>query len=150
MSLGDQVALAKERLTIAEIWEKMGYPDAPARAGISVRSPFRDDGKNGSFTISRCGKLFKDFGGGGEHKGDAVSFVEIGLGCDRKTAMLQLCRMAGMDVDAPEAMERQRPAERARPIEVRELPALPDDLGAGEVAWHDQLAELRGDRKSVV
>lgn len=154
MSLGERVALAKERLSIPELWERLGLPDPPARFGINVKSPFRDDGKTGSFNISSCGTFFKDYGAGGHgHQGDGVNFILLYAGLEanakgeeRRKAMEQFCMLAGVDTGGgdTEELKQARQKTAARAPKLRELPELPDNLEEGGDAWRDMLAETRG------
>jgi len=77
----DDLARAREALTIFRVWEVAAGEGAilpscppPVRDGL-VKSPFRDDGRNGSFSISHGGKAFKDFGNDGA-SGDVWKFIK--------------------------------------------------------------------------
>lgn len=78
----DDLARARDALTIFRVWEVAALegaimtPEAPPRRDGLVKSPFRDDGRNGSFSICHGGKGFKDFGTGGA-KGDVWRFAEL-------------------------------------------------------------------------
>lgn len=78
----DDLARAREVLTIFRVWEVAASEGAllpscppPIRDGL-VKSPFREDGRNGSFSISHGGKGFKDFGGDGS-SGDVWKFAKL-------------------------------------------------------------------------
>ncbi len=149
MDLWDKVRHFKPSFTIPEVWAALGYPDPPARDGIVVKSPFRDDGKRGSFQILKGGTGYRDYGGsagdGPEAKGDAVSFIMAALGVDKTDAARRFVAMAGGDPGEEVDAEQLRKAkERPRPVEVRGTLTLPENLGEGSPAWREALARLRG------
>ncbi len=69
LPLPDLIGEAKRRLTIPEIWEKLGLPGMP---GKSCRSPFRED-RAPSFSIYADGSRWKDHATG--ENGDALDFM---------------------------------------------------------------------------
>lgn len=78
----DDLPRALETLTIFQVWERaardgaiMSIGQNPTRDGL-VKSPFRDDGKTGSFSICKGGRGFKDFGGAGD-KGGVWKFATL-------------------------------------------------------------------------
>lgn len=78
----DDLARAREVLTIFRVWEVAAREGAilsvdavPMRDGL-VKSPFRDDGRKGSFSICHGGRGFKDFGGDGG-SGDVWAFAAL-------------------------------------------------------------------------
>lgn len=73
----DIFAEAKERYTIHDLWLAFGFPCKPEG---SVKSPFRDDDKDPSFSIYDNGRKFKDHGTG--QSGDVIEFARLALGSD--------------------------------------------------------------------
>lgn len=78
----DDLARARDALTIFRVWEVAAAEGAilpsvppPTRDGL-IKSPFRDDGRRGSFSICFGGKGFKDFGGDGS-QGDVWKFAKL-------------------------------------------------------------------------
>jgi hypothetical protein len=78
----DDLARAREALTIFRVWEVAASEGAimpscppPTRDGL-IKSPFRDDGRNGSFSVCHGGRGFKDFGGDGS-SGDVWRFAKL-------------------------------------------------------------------------
>lgn len=56
---------ALEHLTIQDVWRAAGLPNPPRDGNVVVSSPFRDDGRNASFSIFARGAAWKDHGGDG-------------------------------------------------------------------------------------
>lgn len=78
----DDLARARALMTIFRVWEVavregkiLAIGQTPRRDGL-YKSPFRDDGRKGSFSICYGGRGFKDHGGDGIH-GDAWDFAKL-------------------------------------------------------------------------
>lgn len=76
----DDLKRAIDALTLFQVWAAayregavLEAPPATERDG-QFKSPFRDDGKSGSFSVCHQGRGFKDFGGNGE-KGGVWAFA---------------------------------------------------------------------------
>jgi hypothetical protein len=81
--------LALERLTIPELWQRLGLSGTPR---ASCRSPFRED-KTPSFSIFARGYKWRDHGTG--NGGDAVDFVARALDLSKSDAAKKLIELAG-------------------------------------------------------
>lgn len=98
----DDLKRACEALRIRDVWA-VAFSDGvvtkapPDRDGL-VESPFRDDGKKGSFSICHDGHGFKDFGGnglkGGAWKFHALCWPNLTDG-DRAKQMIELAVRCG-------------------------------------------------------
>lgn len=88
MSLS-QLQRAKERLTIQDVWPRLGLPGTP---GKSCRSPFRDD-RNASFSIFDKGRAWKDHATG--EGGDQIDFVVKARSFDKADAIRWFIDQAG-------------------------------------------------------
>lgn len=82
--------MAKERLTIPLLWERLGLPGTPRRAG---RSPFRED-RTPSFSIYAGGRRWMDFATGAG--GDAADFLACALDLSPREGVRRLIEMAGV------------------------------------------------------
>ncbi len=80
----------KERLLIPEVWQKLGLEGQP---GASCRSPFRPD-KNPSFSITKDGQRWKDFGTG-QH-GDVIDFIAVARQISTGEALRVFLELAGV------------------------------------------------------
>jgi hypothetical protein len=149
--LRDLTDRAKDVLTIADVWHRLQLPGEP-RSGRVMKSPFREDRHGASFSLLANGKGFKDHADEAI-KGDAVTFIQMALGCDPGTAMRQLIEMAGMGhylrpVDGPAPPRLPPPAPRAIVPErggwgPRRKPSLPTLLPV-TAERTEALAKLRG------
>lgn len=79
----DDLDRALEALTIFRVWEVAARDGAiltadpvPQRDGL-VKSPFRDDGRRGSFSICHGGKGYNDFGGDKSARGNVWQFARL-------------------------------------------------------------------------
>lgn len=156
MDLLQLTAEAKERLTIPDVWARLGLP-GEARAHGVVKSPFRDDRKGASFSIFKAGRMFKDHAEGDQAQGDVINFIELATGCDRAQAMRTLIELAGMGhqlergsgqksvASGPPVKLEPRPAqpERGTGWGFRRLPKLPETLPA-TAERVESLAKQRG------
>jgi hypothetical protein len=82
-SENDDLTRAIQALTIFDVWARAAREGdiitteaVPQRDGL-VKSPFREDGRRGSFSICHGGRGFKDFGGNGESKGGVWQFAQL-------------------------------------------------------------------------
>ena len=82
----------KERLLIPEVWQKLGLEGQP---GASCRSPFRED-KNPSFSISKDGRRWKDYGTGAG--GDVIDFIAMARQISTGEALKVFLELAGVPV----------------------------------------------------
>ena len=80
----------KERLLIPEVWQKLGLEGQP---GASCRSPFRED-KNPSFSISKDGRRWKDYGTGAG--GDVIDFIAMARQVSTGEALKVFLELAGV------------------------------------------------------
>ena len=71
----DDLRRAKEAVTIFQLWAAAGLPGVPPTQDDMVKSPFRDE-KTGSFSITKRGKVWRDFGGGPTDKGGVWEFAQ--------------------------------------------------------------------------
>ncbi|MDB6138700.1 MAG: primase, partial [Verrucomicrobiaceae bacterium] len=82
----------KTRLTIPELWLRLGLPGTPGRC---CRSPFRAD-RTPSFSIHDQGRRWKDFGTG--EGGDAIDFLATACAVDNAEATRRFLAMAGVEL----------------------------------------------------
>lgn len=85
----------KERLLIPEVWLKLGLEGQPA---ATCRSPFRED-KNPSFSISKDGKRWKDYGTG--QNGDVIDFIAMARQITTGEALKVFLELAGVSRRSP-------------------------------------------------
>ncbi|MCF7784680.1 MAG: hypothetical protein K9N47_01080 [Prosthecobacter sp.] len=85
----------KERLLIPEVWQKLNLEGQP---GASCRSPFRPD-KNPSFSITKNGQRWKDFGTG--QGGDVIDFIAMARQISTAQALRVFLELAGVPMKAP-------------------------------------------------
>ena len=83
------LAEAKQRLGIHELWSRFKYPGLPSR---KCHCPWRED-KNPSFAVSEDGTLYYDFATG--EGGDAVDFYARATGLPEREACLAFIALAG-------------------------------------------------------
>jgi hypothetical protein len=126
------LAEAKERLGIPDIWRRLDLPGQPA---VSCRSPFREDRKP-SFSVSKDGRLFNDFTSG--TGGDAIDFLREATGLSREAACRKFIELAGGAVSSPLPVRTTSPASP----QVRRKPFLPM-MTHGTAADFERLARLR-------
>lgn len=82
----------KERLLIPEVWQKLGLQGQPA---ATCRSPFRED-KNPSFSITKDGKRWKDYGTG--QGGDVIDLIAMARQITTGEALKVFLELAGVPV----------------------------------------------------
>jgi hypothetical protein len=126
------ISEAKQRLTIPMIWARLDLPGSPKTA---CRSPFRED-KHGSFSVSKCGRLFNDFGTG--EAGDAIDFLALATGLSKKAATIRFIEMAGGASCSPLPVK-QSPPTASQP---RQKPVFPAFERGTDEELH-ALADLR-------
>ncbi|MFZ2279551.1 MAG: CHC2 zinc finger domain-containing protein, partial [Prosthecobacter sp.] len=85
----------KERLLIPEVWRKLGLEGQPAQ---TCRSPFRED-KPPSFSISKDGKRWKDYGTG--QNGDVIDFIAMARQISTGEALRVFLELAGVSPSRP-------------------------------------------------
>ncbi len=85
----------KERLLIPEVWQKLSLEGQP---GVTCRSPFRPD-KNPSFSITKDGQRWKDFGTG--QSGDVIDFIAMARQLSKGDAVRLFLELAGVPRQAP-------------------------------------------------
>ena len=127
-----EISEAKARLSIPSLWARLGLPGIPMTA---CRSPFRQD-RHGSFSVSKCGRLFNDFGTG--EAGDAIDFLALATGLSKKAATVRFIEMAGGASCSPLPVKQSPPA--ASPP--RQKPGFPDFERGTDAELH-ALADLR-------
>lgn len=103
----DDLDRALQALDIFTVWQ-IAHRDgvvtqpAPQRDGV-VKSPFREDGARGSFSVIHGGKGFKDHGGDGIH-GGVWRFVELCWRNESKGETAKRCiEMSGITPTPPPA-----------------------------------------------
>ena len=89
------LARALARLTISEVWRRLGLPGKP---GASCRSPFRED-RHPSFSIYDGGRSYRDHGTG--EGGDAADFLATACKASRAEGCRLLIAMAGAGGKTP-------------------------------------------------
>ena len=99
-----EISEAKGRLSIPSLWARLDLPGSPKTA---CRSPFRED-KHGSFSVSKCGRLFNDFATG--DAGDAIDFLALATGLSKKAATVRFIEMAGGASCSPLPVKQSPPA----------------------------------------
>ncbi len=85
----------KDRLTIPELWQRLGLPGTPRG---TCRSPFRQD-RSPSFSIYDEGRHWKDFGTG--EGGDGIDFIARACAVDAQEATRRFLAMAGVPLPLP-------------------------------------------------
>lgn len=80
----------KARLLIPEVWQKLELQGQPAG---TCRSPFRED-KNPSFSITKDGQRWKDYGTG--QAGDVIDFIAVARQLDKGAALRVFLELAGV------------------------------------------------------
>jgi hypothetical protein len=127
-----ELAQAKERVRIPDVWRHFNFPGEPK---ASCRSPFREDHKP-SFSVSADGALFHDFATG--EGGDAVDFFQRASGLSRAEACRKFIELAGGHFTRTPYAAREHPSNP----EVKPKPVFPD-FHKGTPADFTQLARLR-------
>ena len=123
---------AKQRLTIPILWARLDLPGSPKTA---CRSPFRQD-RHGSFSVSKCGRLFNDFATG--EAGDAITFLQMATGLSIEAATVRFIEMAGGASCSPLPVKQSPPAAS----QPRQKPVFPDFERGTDEDLH-ALADLR-------
>lgn len=95
MTFDERKKRARETVSIAAVWRAAGLPSPPAPGrNVVVRSPFRADDKNPSFSIYDGGKRFADKARP-DVKGDVFSFASLSFNLSIAEAMRRVFVMAG-------------------------------------------------------
>ena len=92
IDLGARISAAKERVSIADAWRRLGLADPPPEGTRLVRSPIREE-KTPSFSIFQGGKRWKDHGD--RTSGDLLDFVQAATGEDGPAAIKRVLEWAG-------------------------------------------------------
>jgi hypothetical protein len=127
------ISEAKQRLSIPSLWARLDLPGSPKTA---CRSPFRED-RHGSFSVSKCGRLFNDFATG--EAGDAVDFLRLATGLSPEAAFTKFLEMAGGGVTVAALPKREQAPKESQP---RQKPVFPAFERGTEADLH-ALADLR-------
>jgi hypothetical protein len=113
----DDLSRALEVLKISQVWEAAGLPGpVPSGDGV-VKSPFREE-KTGSFSISRGGKAWVDFGGAQEDRGSIWRFAQLAWPSLTKRDLAQrLIELSGITPTVQQQVQRplDQPAAGALP-----------------------------------
>jgi hypothetical protein len=128
----EEIASAKERLTIPVIWALMNLPGRP---GSPCKSPFRKD-RRASFSVYDSGQRFKDHATG--EAGDSVSFFAKARGVEMAAALREFIELAnGRSNCSPVTpeMRAERPERPTKPNLSRFRDGTPAEL--------HQIAETR-------
>ena len=145
----EQLEAAKARVSITDAWRALGLPGEPRRACCS---PFRED-RHPSFSISACGRLWKDFGT--NEGGDVVTFVKRATACSDAEAIRRVLDLAGGNASPVALAPRQGPTKPVpapydglagldlQPPTLAEIHAL-QDLRAWPMNAGLELAAFRG------
>lgn len=108
--------LAKQRLTIPDVWQLKGLPGKP---GKCCKNPSRED-RHPSLSIWKDGRLFKDHAT--DQTGDVVAFLAMVGGISMSDAAKELIALAGGHTRASTTLP--RPTFTRSPD--REKPTLPE------------------------
>ena len=127
-----EISEAKQRLTIPSLWARLDLPGSPKTA---CRSPFRQD-RHGSFSVSKCGRLFNDFAT--NEAGDAIDFLALATGLSKRAATVRFIEMAGGASCSPLPVKQSPPAAS----QPRQKPVFPDFERGTDEDLH-ALADLR-------
>jgi len=127
------LAEAKERIRIPDVWAHFNFPGEPK---ASCKSPFRDERKP-SFSVNADGTLWNDFATG--EGGDAVDFFQRASGLSKPEACRKFIELAG---GSSTPTPRTARAPRVEPA-ARAKPSFPD-FRQGTAAELAALAQLRG------
>ena len=110
MSHSPDIAAAKQRLPLPDLLARFGHA-TPAHGG-SMKSPFRPDEKNASFSIFQKpdGWGWKDHGAGDDLKGDEITFIERYENLSNAEAVKRYLELSGHVVlSAPEKRPTRAP-----------------------------------------
>jgi hypothetical protein len=129
------VALAKERLSISELWDRRGWPGRP---GKSCKFPDGSD-KRASASVFAEGRLLKCFRSGRVFDAPALLAEVEGLPLD--AACREFIALAGLS--GADSASLNPPPRKSWPEPKREKPKFPP-MDAGRYADHVALARLRG------
>jgi hypothetical protein len=91
-NLGARISAAKESVSIADAWTRLGLPDPPPEGNRLVRSPIREE-RTPSFSIFQGGRRWKDHGD--RTSGDLLDFVQAATGEDGPAAIQRVLEWAG-------------------------------------------------------
>lgn len=149
MSHSPEITAAKQRLPLPDLLARYGHA-TPSHGG-SMKSPFRPDEKNPSFSIFRKadGYGWKDHGAGDDLKGDEITFIEKYENLSNAEAVKRYLEMSGHYVPLPP----EKSAGRA-PVASAVLPLAPFDWAGCAAAFNstagEKLAAWRGYSPTLV
>lgn len=126
----------KSTVSICDAWHRLGLEGNPA-PGKCLSSPFRPD-RHPSFSISTCGKFWKDHGT--DEKGDVLTFAAKATGKDFKDVLAWL---AGPQ-NAPRPTVKPRAAQSKPKGATNRKPLSLPEIDKGSIDELAQLARLRG------
>lgn len=126
----------KATYTIVDAWQKLGMDGHPAN-GKCLSSPFRED-RHPSFSISPCGRFFKDHATG--EGGDVFNFVSMATGKDFKEVLAWL---SGSGSALTLTVKARPPQRKPRACTAGKKFVLPP-IDSGTIAELDAVARLRG------
>jgi len=125
---------AKARLTIPILWARLGLPGDCRKN--PCKSPLRED-RHGSFSVSKCGRFFNDFGT--SEAGNVVDFLRLATGLSPEAAFTKFLEMAGGGVAIAALPKREQAPKETQP---RQKPAFPAFTHGTDADLH-ALAALR-------
>lgn len=131
----DDLDRALQALDIFTVWQ-IAHRDgvvtvpAPQRDGV-VKSPFREDGSRGSFSVIHGGKGFRDHGGQGVH-GGVWRFVELCWPNESKGDTAKRCIDMSNIIRTPAPASRNSTAEAAPSASSESVAAAPAAAGVPE------------------
>lgn len=126
----------KATYTIVDAWHKLGYDGHPAN-GKCLSSPFRED-RHPSFSISPCGRFFKDHATG--EGGDVFTFVSTATGLGFKDALAWL---SGSGSVSTLTAKPRAPQRKPRACTAGKKLVLPP-IDSGKISELKAVANLRG------
>jgi hypothetical protein len=103
----DDLKRAIEALTIFDLWERahragvVTEPCPPQRRDGQYPSPFREDGRKGSFSICHAARGYKDFGGAGDRGGVWQFHALCWPQMEKKDRATQLIEWSGITPTPP-------------------------------------------------
>ena len=152
MSSSPEITAAKQRLQLPDLLARYGHA-TPAHGG-SMKSPFRPDEKNPSFSIFKKadGWGWKDHGAGEDLKGDEITFVQFYENLSPAEAVKRFLEMSGHH--APHQPEKRSGRAPAASVVATVVPAATFDWNGCAAAFNqtagEKLASWRGYSPALV